>query len=54
MLGRGASQRLTKEAPAWVNELQIMNAQATHGTETVRMRLFNTYGPGKRLATIAA
>ena len=28
----------------WVNELQIMNAQATHGAETVRVRLFNTYG----------
>ena len=28
-----------------VNELQVMNAQATHGTGTVRVRLFNTSGP---------
>lgn len=32
----------------WVNELQIMNAAARHGVETVRVRLFNTYGPGER------
>lgn len=31
----------------WVNELQIMNSEATRGTETVRVRLFNTYGPGE-------
>jgi dTDP-glucose 4,6-dehydratase len=32
----------------WVNELQAMNSADRHGTETVRVRLFNTYGPGER------
>ncbi|MGE5390135.1 MAG: NAD-dependent epimerase/dehydratase family protein [Deltaproteobacteria bacterium] len=31
----------------WANELQIMNAQAMHGNQVVRVRLFNTYGPGE-------
>jgi dTDP-glucose 4,6-dehydratase len=31
----------------WVNEQQIMNAATRSGTETVRVRLFNTYGPGE-------
>lgn len=31
----------------WVNELQVGNSAATHGTETVIVRLFNTYGPGE-------
>ena len=31
----------------WVNEMQIMNSTARFGTETVRVRLFNTYGPGE-------
>jgi len=31
----------------WVNELQINNSCLMHGTETVRVRLFNTYGPGE-------
>lgn len=31
----------------WVNELQIMNSAAKKKTETVRVRLFNTYGPGE-------
>jgi dTDP-glucose 4,6-dehydratase len=31
----------------WVNELQAANSVATHGTETVTVRLFNTYGPGE-------
>ena len=31
----------------WVNELQIMNSEAMFGTETVRVRLFNVYGPGE-------
>ena len=31
----------------WVNELQIMNSQDRFKTETVRLRLFNTYGPGE-------
>jgi len=32
----------------WVNEQQIMNSAAMRGTESVRVRLFNTYGPGER------
>ncbi len=32
----------------WVGELQHLNAAAMSGTETVRVRLFNTYGPGER------
>jgi dTDP-glucose 4,6-dehydratase len=32
----------------WVNEMQIMNSAEMDGTETVRVRLFNTYGPGER------
>lgn len=31
----------------WANELQILNAQAMHGNQVVRVRLFNTYGPGE-------
>lgn len=31
----------------WVNELQVMNSEERFGTETVRLRLFNTYGPGE-------
>jgi len=31
----------------WVNELQIENSRRMAGTETVRVRLFNTYGPGE-------
>jgi len=31
----------------WVNELQALNSAARFGTETVRVRLFNTYGPGE-------
>lgn len=31
----------------WVSEQQIMNAADMHGLETVRVRLFNTYGPGE-------
>jgi dTDP-glucose 4,6-dehydratase len=31
----------------WVNEMQIINSQSTRATETVRVRLFNTYGPGE-------
>jgi dTDP-glucose 4,6-dehydratase len=29
----------------WVNELQILNSATMFGTETVRVRLFNVYGP---------
>lgn len=31
----------------WVNEMQILNSQTLHNTQTVRVRLFNTYGPGE-------
>jgi dTDP-glucose 4,6-dehydratase len=31
----------------WVNELQVRNSVARHKTETVVVRLFNTYGPGE-------
>ncbi|MHA1250533.1 MAG: NAD-dependent epimerase/dehydratase family protein [Candidatus Helarchaeota archaeon] len=31
----------------WVNEQQIMNAEELYNVETVRIRLFNTYGPGE-------
>ncbi|MFA5126623.1 MAG: NAD(P)-dependent oxidoreductase [Patescibacteria group bacterium] len=31
----------------WVNEMQIRNSAAQHKTETVVVRLFNTYGPGE-------
>jgi dTDP-glucose 4,6-dehydratase len=29
----------------WANELQILNSAKMHGTENVRVRLFNVYGP---------
>lgn len=32
----------------WVNEQQIMNAADRYGNETVRVRFFNTYGPGEQ------
>ncbi len=31
----------------WVNETQIRNSAIQYGTETVIVRLFNTYGPGE-------
>jgi dTDP-glucose 4,6-dehydratase len=31
----------------WVNEMQIRNSAIQHNTETVIVRLFNTYGPGE-------
>ncbi len=31
----------------WVNEQQIRNSAVKHGTKTVIVRLFNTYGPGE-------
>lgn len=31
----------------WVNEMQIRNSVLQYGTETVVVRLFNTYGPGE-------
>lgn len=31
----------------WVNEMQIANSRARFGTESVIVRIFNTYGPGE-------
>ncbi len=31
----------------WVNEMQIRNSHIVHETESVVLRLFNTYGPGE-------
>ncbi len=31
----------------WVNEVQIRNSEMRFGTETARVRIFNTYGPGE-------
>lgn len=31
----------------WVNEMQVRNSRQQHGTESVVVRLFNTYGPGE-------
>jgi dTDP-glucose 4,6-dehydratase len=31
----------------WVNEMQVRNSASQYGTETVVVRLFNTYGPGE-------
>jgi dTDP-glucose 4,6-dehydratase len=31
----------------WVNEMQVMNSARQFGTNSVRVRLFNTYGPGE-------
>jgi dTDP-glucose 4,6-dehydratase len=31
----------------WVSEMQIRNSAAMFGTESVRVRFFNTYGPGE-------
>ena len=31
----------------WVGEMQVLNSAAMFGTETVRVRLFNTYGQGE-------
>lgn len=31
----------------WVGEMQIINSAKMFGTETVRVRLFNVYGPGE-------
>lgn len=31
----------------WIGEQQCLNSAAMHETETVRVRLFNTYGPGE-------
>jgi dTDP-glucose 4,6-dehydratase len=31
----------------WVNEMQVRNSATQYGTESVVVRLFNTYGPGE-------
>jgi dTDP-glucose 4,6-dehydratase len=31
----------------WVNEMQVRNSAIQYGTQTVVVRLFNTYGPGE-------
>lgn len=31
----------------WVNEMQVLNSATQFNTESVRVRLFNTYGPGE-------
>ena len=31
----------------WVNEMQVQNSAMQFGTKSVRVRLFNTYGPGE-------
>src|SRR5881628_1403053 len=31
----------------WVNEMQVRNSAAQYGTESVVVRIFNTYGPGE-------
>ncbi len=31
----------------WVNEMQVLNSAAMFGTESVRIRPFNVYGPGE-------
>jgi dTDP-glucose 4,6-dehydratase len=35
----------------WVGEQQVQNSTTMHGTESVRVRLFNTYGPGEPPST---
>jgi len=35
----------------WVGEMQILNSVQTSQTETVRVRLFNVYGPGEPYST---
>jgi dTDP-glucose 4,6-dehydratase len=43
----GARQLNDYALSKWVNEMQILNSADVNGTETVRVRLFNTYGPGE-------
>jgi dTDP-glucose 4,6-dehydratase len=31
----------------WVNEMQVLNSASQYKTQSVRVRLFNTYGPGE-------
>lgn len=32
----------------WINEMQVLNSAAQFNTQSVRVRLFNTYGPGEQ------
>ena len=36
----------------WVNEMQIRNSELLNETQTVRVRLFNTYGPGEHYSRL--
>lgn len=48
-LEKGGVRQLNDYAISkWVNEQQILNAADRYGTETVRVRFFNTYGPGEK------
>src|SRR5256885_11128948 len=48
VLERVAIRQLNDYAMSkWVNEMQAMNAADDWGAEVVRVRLFNTYGPGE-------
>ncbi len=48
VMGREAIRQLNDYAISkWVNEMQILNSAERDNTETVRVRLFNTYGPGE-------
>ncbi|HEY6291291.1 MAG TPA: NAD(P)-dependent oxidoreductase [Terriglobia bacterium] len=35
----------------WVGEMQVLNSAAMAGTESVRVRLFNVYGPGEKYSS---
>ena len=48
VMGKHAVRQLNDYAISkWVGELQLMNSAAQFGTESVRVRLFNTYGPSE-------
>ena len=48
VMGKEAIRQMNDYAMSkWVNEMQILNSADKFGTETVRVRLFNTYGPGE-------
>jgi len=48
LLNKNAIKQMNDYAISkWENELQIRNSRIMYGTETVIVRLFNTYGPGE-------
>jgi len=48
VMGKVAVRQMNDYAMSkWVNEMQILNSADKFHTETVRVRLFNTYGPGE-------